>query len=129
MRIRLPYNSYKNLLWYDGSGLTRYNQFTPRSMVYVLEKIYREIPTKRWQTIFPVGGLSGTIKSHFDQPTTPYIYAKTGSMRNVRCLSGFVFTRSGKTLIFSFMNNHIPGSSLPWTAEMAKVLEWMHKEL
>jgi len=118
-----------DLLWYDGSGLTRYNQFTPRSMVYVLEKIYREIPTKRWQTIFPVGGLSGTIKSHFDQPTTPYIYAKTGSMRNVRCLSGFVFTRSGKTLIFSFMNNHIPGSSLPWTAEMAKVLEWMHKEL
>ena len=122
-------DSPDDLLWYDGSGLTRYNQFTPRSMIYVLEKIYIDIPIKRWQTVFPAGGISGTIKTHFDQPTTPYIYAKTGSMRNVRCLSGFIFTKSGKTLIFSFMNNHIPGSSLPWTKEMAKVLEWMYEAL
>ncbi len=118
-----------NLGWYDGSGLTRYNQFTPRSMVYVLEKIYAELPKKRWQAIFPVGGVSGTIKNHFGSATEPYIYAKTGSMRNVRCLSGFIFTRSGQPLIFSFMNNHIPGSSQPWTEEMERVLAWIYETL
>ena len=117
------------LLWQDGSGLTRYNQFTPRSMVYVLEKIYRELPKEQWLTIFPAGGVSGTIKNNFGHATAPYLYAKTGSMRHVRCLSGYLFTRSGKTLIFSFMNNHIPGSSRPWTKEMEKVLAWIHTEL
>ena len=117
------------LLWYDGSGLTRYNQFTPRSMVYVLEKIYQEIPKNRWLAVFPACGISGTIKNNFGGGTEPYIFAKTGSMRHVRCLSGFIFTRSGKTLIFSFMNNAIPSSSRPWTAEMERVLEWIHREL
>ncbi len=117
------------LLWQDGSGLTRYNQFTPRSMVYVLEKIYTEIPKARWLNVFPAGGVSGTIKNNFGNNTEPYIYAKTGSMRHVRCLSGFLFTRSGKTLIFSFMNNHIPGSSKPWTEEMERVLAWMYEAL
>jgi len=117
------------LLWYDGSGLTRYNQFTPRSMVYVLEKIYTEIPKAQWLSVFPAGGISGTIKNNFGGLTEPYVYAKTGSMRHVRCLSGFIFTKSGKTLIFSFMNNHIPDSSRPWTEEMEKVLAWMYEEL
>ncbi|MFK7983738.1 MAG: D-alanyl-D-alanine carboxypeptidase/D-alanyl-D-alanine-endopeptidase [Saprospiraceae bacterium] len=117
------------LLWQDGSGLTRYNQFTPRSMVYVLEKIYTEIPKERWLHVFPAGGVSGTIKNNFGSATEPYLYAKTGSMRHVRCLSGYLFTRSGKTLIFSFMNNHIPGSSRPWTKEMEQVLAWMYEEL
>ncbi len=122
-------DSPDHLGWYDGSGLTRYNQFTPRSMVYVLEKIYQELPKERWQAIFPVGGVSGTIKNHFSSATEPYIYAKTGSMRNVRCLSGFIYTRSGQLLIFSFMNNHIPSSSRPWTEEMERVLAWVYEAL
>ena len=122
-------DSPDELLWYDGSGLTRYNQFTPRSVVHVLEKIYTKIPSNKWQAIFPSGGQSGTIKNYFGNQPHPYVYAKTGTIRNVRCLSGYVLTKSGKTLIFSFMNNAIPGSSVPWTKEMEKVLGWVHENL
>jgi len=115
------------LLWYDGSGLTRYNQFTPRSVVHVLEKIYQEIPREKWMPIFPSSGQSGTLKNGF--LTNPYVYAKTGTIRNVRCLSGYVLTKRGKTLIFSFMNNAIPSSSRPWDAEMEKVLGWIYENL
>lgn len=122
-------DSPDKLLWFDGSGLSRYNQFTPRSIVRLIEKIYQEIPRERWQAIFPASGHSGTIKKYFGGTPQPYVYAKTGTIRNVRCLSGFVLTRSGRTLIFSFMNNHIPGSSRPWNAEMDKVLRWIYEEL
>lgn len=122
-------DSPDELLWYDGAGLSRYNQFTPRSVVHILDKIYREMPMDYWRTIFPAGGESGTIKHYFGNPTQPYVYAKTGSIRNVRCLSGFVLTKSGKTLIFSFMSNAIPGSSRPWNVEMEKVLRWIYEEL
>ncbi|WP_251795738.1 MULTISPECIES: D-alanyl-D-alanine carboxypeptidase/D-alanyl-D-alanine-endopeptidase [unclassified Arenibacter] len=97
--------------WVDGSGLSRYNLFTPGSMVYVLNKMYHEVPRERLFNFFPIGGLTGTLKGRFIGGGSPYIYAKTGSLGNNYCLSGYLLTRSGKTLIFSFMNNHFTKSN------------------
>ncbi|SKB62777.1 D-alanyl-D-alanine carboxypeptidase/D-alanyl-D-alanine-endopeptidase [Maribacter arcticus] len=92
--------------WVDGSGLSRYNLFTPQNMVNVLDRLYVMVSEKRLYTIFPAGGLSGTLKNRFAGDKQPYIYAKSGSLSNNYCLSGYLLTKSGKTLIFSFMNNH-----------------------
>lgn len=100
--------------WVDGSGLSRYNLFTPQSFVHVLSKMYREQPKERLFNIFPVGGVSGTLTNWFEGSNKPYIYAKSGSLGNNYCLSGYLLTKSGKTLIFSFMNNHykVPTSEI-----------------
>ncbi|MEH6512260.1 MAG: D-alanyl-D-alanine carboxypeptidase [Maribacter arcticus] len=92
--------------WVDGSGLSRYNLFTPQNMVNVLDRLYVMVSEERLYTIFPSGGLSGTLKNRFAGDEQPYIYAKSGSLSNNYCLSGYLLTKSGKTLIFSFMNNH-----------------------
>jgi len=92
--------------WVDGSGLSRYNLFTPQNMVNVLDRLYVMVSEERLYTIFPAGGLSGTLKNRFAGDEQPYIYAKSGSLSNNYCLSGYLLTKSGKTLIFSFMNNH-----------------------
>ena len=92
--------------WVDGSGLSRYNLFTPESMVHVLYKLYLEIPRERLLQFFPTGGVSGTLEDWYSGDPEPYLYAKTGSLSNNHCLSGYLLTKSGKILIFSFMNNH-----------------------
>ncbi|MBC8768576.1 D-alanyl-D-alanine carboxypeptidase [Arenibacter sp. BSSL-BM3] len=109
--------------WVDGSGLSRYNLFTPETMVYVLNKMYQEIPRERLFNFFPVGGLSGTLKGRFNGDDSPYIYAKTGSLGNNYCLSGYLITRSGKTLIFSFMNNHFTKSNGEVKQQMQSIFE------
>jgi len=86
--------------WVDGSGLSRYNLFTPESLVHVLHKLYKEVPKKRLFCLFP------PVYQNNTQKEAVYLYAKSGSLGNTYCLSGFLKTRSGKTLIFSFMNNH-----------------------
>lgn len=115
------------LLWFDGSGLSRYNLFTPRSMVYLLNEIYQLLPFERIQLIFPAGGVSGTIKNWYANETgkSPYIFAKTGTLSNVHCLSGYLVTNSGKVLIFSFMHNNYPGSSKSVKQEMQPILEFI----
>ena len=109
--------------WVDGSGLSRYNLFTPESMVQVLLKMYREIPLERLFDFFPEGGVSGTLEDWYPGNPEPYIIAKTGSLGNNHCLSGYLLTKSGKTLIFSFMNNHFRRPSSEIKMRMQRIFE------
>ena len=114
------------LYWYDGSGLTRYNMFTPRTVVHVLQRLYQDVPMEKLTAFFPNGGVSGTIRSLYaGENGQPFVFAKTGTLRNKHCLSGYLKTDSGKVLVFSFMHNNFPGSSNPIKEEMDQVLRWV----
>jgi len=111
--------------WVDGSGLSRYNLFTPTSFVQILEKMYTEIPRERLFNFFPVGGVTGTLEKWYPGNPTPYIYAKTGTVGNNHSVSGYLVTNSGKILIFSFMNNHFRKSTSKVKQKMQTVFEWL----
>lgn len=114
------------LLWRDGSGLSRYNLFTPRTMVGVLDLIRQEKPKPWRQTVFAAGGVSGTIENLYTGADgEPYIFAKTGTLSNKHCLSGYLITASGRELIFSFMNNNYVQGTAPVKKEMQQVLEYI----
>jgi D-alanyl-D-alanine carboxypeptidase/D-alanyl-D-alanine-endopeptidase (penicillin-binding protein 4) len=95
--------------WVDGSGLSRYNLFSPQSLVYILNKMKTEFGMERLKVILPTGG-TGTLKNYY-QKDSSYIYAKTGSMSNHISISGFLFTKKGKELIFSILVNQFQGSA------------------
>lgn len=114
--------------WVDGSGLSRYNLFTPESLVFLLKKMYREIPHDKLFDYFPVGGVSGTLKNYYKNEK-PYIHAKSGTLSNNYNLSGFLITKKGTVLIFSFMNNHYQGSPVDRKKEMEKVFLKLYNTL
>lgn len=93
--------------WVDGSGLSRYNLTTPRALIAVLKKIYQTIPEERLFRLLPAAGQSGTIKKLVPATNQPYIFAKSGSMGGIYNLSGYLITKTGKRMAFSFMNNNI----------------------
>jgi D-alanyl-D-alanine carboxypeptidase/D-alanyl-D-alanine-endopeptidase (penicillin-binding protein 4) len=123
-RERLFAGSPDRMEWWDGSGLSRYNAFTPRTVVYALHQLYKTQPLERLLQIFPAGGVSGTIRGWYGARAgrQPFVYAKTGSLRYVHCLSGFVQTRKGKTLIFSFMHNNFTANPDDYREEMQGIL-------
>lgn len=108
--------------WVDGSGLSRYNLFTPNDFVFLLDKMYREIPLKKLLWYFPIGGESGTLKYWYANQK-PYIYAKSGTLSNNYNLSGYLITKKNTLLIFSYMNNHFKLSNSDIKKEMQKTLE------
>ena len=109
------------IYWVDGSGLSRYNQITPSALVAVLKNIYEEVPKEKLYTMLPTSSLSGTLENSFAE-LGGKIHAKTGSMRHVYNLSGYLETNSGKTLLFSFMNNNFNVSFSELKLEMERVL-------
>jgi serine-type D-Ala-D-Ala carboxypeptidase/endopeptidase (penicillin-binding protein 4) len=91
--------------WADGSGLSRYNLFTPQDFVTILDKMKKEFGMERIKTIFPTGG-EGTLSNYY-KTESGYIYAKTGTLSGVVTLSGYLYTRKNKLLLFSILvNNH-----------------------
>jgi D-alanyl-D-alanine carboxypeptidase/D-alanyl-D-alanine-endopeptidase (penicillin-binding protein 4) len=95
--------------WVDGSGLSRYNLFTPDDFVWLLEKMKDEFGMQRISSIFPTGG-SGTL-SAYSSGIGPGIIAKSGSMGGVLALSGYLKTKTGKQLTFSILVNNFRGSA------------------
>ncbi len=115
------------LIWKDGSGLSRYNLVTPRSMVAVWNKIIakRSIPTLL--PLLAAGGKNGTITNWY-KADVPYIFGKTGTLANNHSLSGLLFTKSGKMLVFSFMNTHYPGGATPVRKQMQQIFEYLRDQ-
>jgi D-alanyl-D-alanine carboxypeptidase/D-alanyl-D-alanine-endopeptidase (penicillin-binding protein 4) len=92
--------------WVDGSGLSRYNLFSPNDFVFLLNKMKNDFSWNRITTILATGG-EGTISSYYIN-LKDRIFAKTGTLSNNVALSGFLITKHNKTLIFSVLvNNHM----------------------
>ena len=107
--------------WVDGSGLSRYNLFTPQSFIYILDKLKTEFGWNRIKNILPTGG-EGTLKSWYLKDSG-FIYAKTGTLSNHCALSGYLITNKGKFLIFSILANHYQTGATPIRKAVERFLE------
>jgi serine-type D-Ala-D-Ala carboxypeptidase/endopeptidase (penicillin-binding protein 4) len=58
----------------------------------------------------------------------PYIYGKTGSLSNNHCLSGYLITKKGKTLIFSLMSNNFVVSGNELRKQMEVILKMVYEK-
>ncbi len=99
----------------DGSGLSRNNLATPRTLVSTLRAMYRARGHETFLASLPVAGISGTLKNRLRQTTAQgTVRAKTGTLRGVRALSGYVDHPQYGILVFSIITNQsINQSSVP----------------
>lgn len=107
--------------WVDGSGLSRHDLMTPRSMVALFEKIYRMMPDNELFELLPAGGKAGTLENSY-KADQPYIFAKTGTMSNNHSLVGLIKGKSGRYYCFAFMNSNYPYKASEVRREMEKVM-------
>ncbi|MEL6384540.1 MAG: D-alanyl-D-alanine carboxypeptidase [Cyanobacteria bacterium J06626_18] len=95
----------------DGSGLSRGNKVKPSTFVKLLKGMYETDESGIFYNSLPVGGVSGTLEYRFqDTPAYGRVHAKTGTLRGVRALSGYVETPDYGTVVFSIVVNQ-PGQS------------------
>lgn len=97
----------------DGSGLTRYNYIAPEQINRILTSMYFSEYKNIWMDALPVAGIDGTLRNRMKSGFAHgNVRAKTGTISNVRGLSGYFTSRSGKDYVFSFLvNGHLEESS------------------
>ncbi len=116
-------------VWIDGSGLSRYNLFTPRSIIRLLELIREEIPEQQQLfRLLPAGGKTGTLKNAYPGTDKPYVFGKTGSFSNNYNQSGYLITKKGRLLAFAFMNNNFTSPTAEVRTAIAKLISSIHEK-
>lgn len=97
----------------DGSGLSRDNRVTPAAVLDLLGYEYRSPRFCDLYEALPIAGIDGTLRKRLTgTPAGNNARAKTGTMRGVCALSGYVTTRSGDHLAFViFVNGYRSGSA------------------
>ncbi len=111
--------------WVDASGLSRYNLISPDQMLYLLKKMNIDFERTFLKNILPKNGEKGSLQKWYPSSDT-YLYAKTGSLSNQHNLSGFIETKKGKWLIFSYMNNNYMQDSKYVRQEMNEILQYIY---
>ena len=114
------------LEWVDGSGVSRYNMFTPRTLITVLKQIRKELEWEKIKVLFAKSGESGTLSSYSKLNN---VYAKTGTLRHNHNLSGYWENEQGEIYEFSVMVNHYTSSTAEIRKGIIRILTSLQQKL
>jgi len=110
----------------DGSGLSRSNQASAKSLVSALSYASKT-DGPAWTNLsgLPVAGISGTLVDRYDvgEPGRGTVRAKTGTLSKVVALSGTLVNASGDVLIFTFIANEVPSGTKQGEAALDEVVK------
>ncbi|MDS0788239.1 serine-type D-Ala-D-Ala carboxypeptidase [Proteus vulgaris] len=92
-----------NTVMVDGSGLSRHNLISPATMMQVLQYIGQHENELNFITMLPLSGHDGTLQyrgGFHEAGVDGKVSAKTGSLKGVYNLAGFMTTANGQKVAF-----------------------------
>ena len=92
------------LAFHDGSGLSRLNLVTPKSLSRLLIAVSKTAVGSVFRESLPISGRDGTLGSRL-RTITDRVSAKTGSLTYDTSLAGYITTASGEVFVFSIFCN------------------------
>ena len=111
----------------DGSGLSQYDRITPRDLVAILQHDWNGPNRQLVLDSLPVGGARGTIEGVAGTDAAGRVFAKTGSMRHVRGLAGYVSTKRHAAVTFAFSvddwNGDFPSLAALRAAVLSRIVD------
>jgi D-alanyl-D-alanine carboxypeptidase/D-alanyl-D-alanine-endopeptidase (penicillin-binding protein 4) len=91
----------------DGSGLSRKDLVTPRSVVQLLRYAATQPWGELYRSTLPVAGEDGTLSERMKSTAAAgRVFAKTGTIGHGNTLSGYATTVHGGRLVFSILGNN-----------------------
>jgi D-alanyl-D-alanine carboxypeptidase/D-alanyl-D-alanine-endopeptidase (penicillin-binding protein 4) len=94
------------VIFEEGSGLSRNNLTTAAAIVRLLEFMAAHREKDAFAASLPVAGVDGTLRKRMKgTPAEGNVRAKTGTLRWASALSGYATSAAGERLVFSLMLN------------------------
>ena len=97
----------------DGSGLSRNNRTTTRAISHVLAFMDKHRYSNYYISSMSIIGIRGTLRNQYDMNSSAISFlGKSGTLSDVRSLSGYLYTPSGINIVSIIQNNKILDQSI-----------------
>lgn len=91
----------------NGSGLSRNGVVSAESLTQMLEHAWKSPVMPEYVSSLAILGVDGTTRNRLRDPSTQSLaHLKTGALRDVRSVAGYVWSKSGKRYVVVSMVNH-----------------------
>jgi D-alanyl-D-alanine carboxypeptidase/D-alanyl-D-alanine-endopeptidase (penicillin-binding protein 4) len=128
----------KSAILVDGAGLSRMNRVTPMQTVTLLTNMqHKFMLSDDYISAFPVPGEKGTLKRWRLAPQVRQqnMHAKTGTMKGIVGLAGYLLSSNHHSIVFAIMTNstspqlaysdHIPFASWKYRDLEGKICQYL----
>lgn len=113
----------------NGAGLSRHSRISTRTLAALLEQARRGPYQAELFASLSVNGLDGTMKKRLTRDMAPgQARLKTGLLKNVRSLAGFVRSRSGRNFIVIVLQNYPGIQNRTGTRIQDALLRWVYAQ-
>jgi D-alanyl-D-alanine carboxypeptidase/D-alanyl-D-alanine-endopeptidase (penicillin-binding protein 4) len=99
--------STRKLVLENGSGLSRIERISAQALTELLHAAHRSPWSAEFEASLPLPALDGTLKRRFaDSPAAGRAHLKSGTLRDVSALAGYVHTLHGTRASVVMLVNH-----------------------
>ncbi|MFO7541895.1 MAG: D-alanyl-D-alanine carboxypeptidase/D-alanyl-D-alanine-endopeptidase [Thiobacillus sp.] len=110
----------------NGAGLSRIERISAEALNQLLRAAYRSPLFSEFQSALPIVAIDGTLRRRFNGSSLAgHAHLKTGSLRDVSALAGYVYTNGGQRVSFVMLVNH--GNARHSEAAQRVLLEWVQQ--
>lgn len=115
----------RKLVLENGAGLSRIERISADALTQLLRAAYNSPLFAEFESALPIVAIDGTLKRRFNgSALSGNAHLKTGSLRDVSALAGYVVSARGQRTSFVMLVNH-PNARRSEAAQRA-LLEWVH---
>lgn len=109
----------------NGSGLSRQERIQPMALAQMLQAAYQSPVMPELLSSLPIVGVDGTLRRSKARTTQGGAHLKTGSLRDVAAIAGYVLGNSGKRYVLVAIANHpTPGVVNTARPVFDALIEW-----
>lgn len=119
---------FPELVLENGSGLSRNETITARHLGQVLLAGWQSPYMPEFISSLPIAAMDGTLRRRFNGAALEgQMHLKTGLLRDVRSLAGYVRDRAGRRLAVVCLHNHARADSAAGEAVQEALLQWVYE--
>ncbi|OGI51885.1 MAG: D-alanyl-D-alanine carboxypeptidase/D-alanyl-D-alanine-endopeptidase [Candidatus Muproteobacteria bacterium RIFCSPHIGHO2_12_FULL_60_33] len=119
---------FPELVLENGAGLSREEIISARHLGQVLLAGWRSPYMPEFVSSLPLAAMDGTLRRRFNSAALEgQMHLKTGSLRDVRSVAGYVLDRAGRRVAVVCLHNHARADTAAGEAVQEAVLQWVHE--
>ena len=113
----------------NGSGLSRNTKISARTMAGLLEHAWDSPLQPEFMSSFPIAGLDGTMRKRLNGKIPEgEVRIKTGLIRNVRSMAGYVYSKHNRHYAIVSLQNYPGIQNTTGTLIQDELLKWLYEQ-